>query len=261
MNSNDVRTSMTTYTAKILQIIDETPDVKTFRVKRPEQYDFLPGQYTMVSIPSHPIFSNKTIPLTMSSSPLETQYIDFTVKLMKEFTHALFNLNIGNDIAFNEPKPSKLAFDESLTEQNTKQKTIVYIAGGSGITPFMSAIRYVVQKKLNTKIILLFGNRTVADIIYKKELEQIQKDNPNIQIVNVLSQENNILQNTNMIAGRIDKEKIQKYVTELNNSIIFLCGPPPMTASVKTTISELNVPEQNIRFDKWELPGKGTIEK
>ena len=142
---------------KIIKIIDETPDVKTFRLKSENNIDFIPGQYCMVSFPDDE--DNKR-PFTFSSSPTEKGYIDLTVKKMGVFTTKLYSLGIGDKLKIIGPNGESLNFDGSVKED------IVFIAGGSGITPFISALRYAAIKNLPNSITLLFSSKTEKDIIY-----------------------------------------------------------------------------------------------
>lgn len=226
--------------AEILNIIDETHDVKTFRLKRPKELKFKPGQYCLVGIDDvH--FSGESRPFTFSSSSLADDYFELTIKKIGEFTGRMFKLNVGDKLLIKGPMDSRLAFDETI-------KYIVFIAGGSGITPFMSAIRYVKDKDLNNEIILFYSNKTRQDIIYKKELDSFDK----IKVVYPLTDEN-----PDGKTGRIDILMIKNHLGDLSKYSYYLCGPPGMVNGLKTSLIEEDIPEQNVFFEDWQIPGKG----
>lgn len=225
---------------KIIEIIDETHDVKTFRFSRPKDFSFIAGQFCMVSIDG----IDKKIPLTFSSSPVCDQ-LDITVKEVGEFTLLMFKLKVGDSVLIDGPRGKIQNFDESI------DKDIIFIAGGSGVTPYMSSIRYAIDKKMKNQIFLFFGNRSIKDIIYYQELKKIDNENSNIHVINVLSEEK-----WDGETGFITKDLIEKYV-DVNNKLFYVCGPPVMNKVVKEMLlNELKIDEEKIIMDKWEIPGK-----
>jgi NAD(P)H-flavin reductase len=231
---------------EIIQIRDETHDVKTFRLKTNKNWNFVSGQYFLASLTKEE-FKGEKKPFTFSSSPLQKEYLEFTIKKMGKFTAALHSLNIRDKIFINGPFGNAMKFDDSIKED------IVFIAGGSGIVPFMSALRYSIDKNLNNHFYVFFSNRTYADIIFRDELFLMSK-RENMTIVNTLSDQ--LPDSWDGEQGRISKDMLLKYVAVPESKIWYICGPPPMVRAMKDILSELNVPEKNLRVDKWEIPGK-----
>jgi len=234
------------YIGEILKIIQETPDVKTFRITRPSDFNFISGQYCLVSFLGKTQFIDESRPFTFTSSPTQKDFIELTIKKMGEFTQALFKLQPGAKLQINGPKGESLNFDASIKDN------VVFIAGGSGITPCIAALRYAVAQKLTNKIILLFSNRTEKDIIYRKELETLNKGS--IKIVNTITDQ--IPHGWNGETRRIDRAMIEKYIQNPKSWLWFVCGPPPMVVALKNILHELNIPEEKLRIEEWQLPGK-----
>ncbi len=230
------------YVGKIIKIIDETYDVKTFRIN--VKIPFIAGQYCIVSLPSNKELSGQKRPFTFSNSPNEL-YVELTVKKMGVFTTAMHSMKAGDMIAIDGPHGKALNFDESVTED------VVFIAGGSGITPFMSAIRYAAAKKLPNNIWLLFSNNTEKDIIYRLEL---QKMPANIKVVNTLTRD--APANWTGEKGYISKALIDKYIPSPKTKLWYICGPPPMMAAVKDLFLSMGIAENMLRMESWQIPGK-----
>ncbi|MBU2634103.1 MAG: xylene monooxygenase [Nanoarchaeota archaeon] len=228
------------FIGKITNIKQETPDVKIFRFTKPEDFTFIPGQYCLVSLDKKE-FLNESRPFTFSSSPLK-EYIELTIKEMGDFTKELFKLQINDEVKIDGPKGETLNFND--------KEDIVFLAAGSGITPFISIMRYVLKKNLSNKITLLFSNKSEQDIIYKEELENLKEK---FTIINTLT--NDIPPNWKDETGRINKSMISKYVKDFKNTF-YICGPPTFTHSMLSILKELNV--QKIKFEEWELPGKNS---
>lgn len=230
--------------ARIKDIRKETHDVKTFRLDPEKDIEFTPGQYCLVSIVGSEEGVNK--PFTFASSPTR-DYIELTIKRIGEFTTALHNLEPGDKLELQGPRGESLNFDETVEED------VVFLAGGSGITPFISAIGYALNKNLENQMTLIFGNRTKGDIIFEEELKKID-DKKGFNIVNTLSDEwpDNWQEET----GIIDKEMVRKHVDNPKKKIWYICGPPPMVDAMNELLEDLEVPEENIRYENWMIPGK-----
>ncbi len=234
---------------KILEVIKiekETHDVKTFRLKLEKKLDFIPGQYCLVSFLDDK-YPEDEKPFTYASSPTQKDYMELTVKKMGTFTKALHSLKVGEKLRIDGPRGESLNFDQSVKEN------VVFIAGGSGITPFMSSLIYAVDKNLPNNFVLFFSNRTVKDIIYREELDEMGKRD-NIKVINTLTQE--APEDWRGEEERVDKEMIKKYVNNLSDKLWYICGPPPMVDAMEKILIELNVPEDNLRIEDWQIPGK-----
>jgi len=238
---------MTSFIAEIIDIRKETHDVKTFRLTKPGDFSFIAGQYCLVSFIGKPEFFEESRPFTFSNDPTQKDFIELTIKEMGDFTQELFKLKKGDKLKIDGPKGEALNFDESI-------KNIVFLAGGSGITPFISAIRYVISKNLPNKMILLFSNRTENDIIFKQELEKFNKNNNNIKIITTLTDE--VPDRWKGETKRIDKEMIKKYVEEPKKWFWYICGPPPMIKAMENILSSLNVPKEKLKIEDWQIQGK-----
>ncbi|MFP4111937.1 MAG: FAD-dependent oxidoreductase [Candidatus Woesearchaeota archaeon] len=236
---------MVDFTGEILNIIDEARNVKTFRIKSPDNFTFIAGQHCIVSLPDSE--KEEVRPFTFSNSPAEKGHIDLTVKKVGSFTKRLFSFKKGDKINIKGPLGKTFNFDE-----NTKDE-LVFLSGGSGITPFLSIIRYIEEKGLKNKIILFNGNLTEEDIICSKDMDNFNSKE-NIKVINVITNPKDQVTTTcSLETGFITKDIVEKYVTEPENKVWFVCGPPPMVSAMEILLSELNIPSDRIRLDKWEI--------
>ncbi|MEM4268274.1 MAG: FAD-binding oxidoreductase [Candidatus Woesearchaeota archaeon] len=232
---------------RITDIKDETYDVKTFRGVLSEGIEFVAGQYFLLRMPQVSVFETEWRPFTFSSSPTEKRFIEFTVKRMGEFTTALHSLPKGSIVEIDGPRGEALNFNESVKDD------VVFIAGGSGITPFISTIRFSVAKNLNNRITLIFSNRTYEDIIYKDELYALNS-NGRIKVVHTLTDSWPV--GWDGETGRINKHMIEKAVPRMQKNIWYVCGPPPMISAVEAILHELGIERDKIKIEEWQLPGK-----
>jgi ferredoxin-NADP reductase len=234
--------------AEIVEIKQETHDVKTFVLKTAENIAFVPGQYCMISIPDNEELGDEARPFTFSNNPGE-DHVEITVKRTGSFTGAMHRLQKGAKLHVKGPLGEKLNFDESVKDD------VVFVAGGSGITPFMSAIRYAVSKNLSNRIVLLYGNKTVSDIIYKDELN-VLNEKENITVTNVLS--GSIPEVWDGLRGRIDKDMILAQIDKPAEKLWYVCGPPPMVEDINKILLDIGLPEEKVMSEEWQIPSKGS---
>lgn len=221
----------------VKEIIPRTYNVTSFRFPRPATLGYKPGQYLFVTIKSNGKKLNKTF--SLSSSPTEKEHIEFTKKLTdSEFSNALKTLKVGNWAIIDAPH-GKFTFEG----ENEK---IALLAGGIGITPFRSICKYCTDMRLTAKITLLYGNRSESDIVFKKELEEMQKQNKNLKVVfTLIKASNNWKGNT----GVINVEMVKKEVPDYKERVFYACGPPLMVKAMQKLIKDLGLPTTQLRLE------------
>lgn len=127
----------------------------------------------------------------------------------------------------------------------SRASTIIYACyqGGIGITPLRSMIKYSVDKKLSTSIILLYSNSHESDIAFRDELEDVQRENPNIEIIETITRPGPEWKG---VTGRINAEMVKKFVPDYQERTYFTSGPLKMVDAMVFLLKELEVPEDQI---------------
>lgn len=199
-------------------------------------FSFLPGQFCQVR---NPLYKNpeETHLFSIASSPTKRKYIELCIKVYGNWTKALGEKRVGDTLNIAGP------FGKFIWTNDIKQA--VFLAGGIGITPMLSILRYVNEINPNQSITLLYGSRTEDTITYKEELNSLAKSMPNFKIVHILSH----LKDKDAWSGYrgfITKEIFQKELTDLKDKTYFLCGPPIFVQLMNKILSELNIDEKMI---------------
>lgn len=210
---------------KITSIERVTHDVLKIVTEKPENYRFTPGQATEVSI-YQKYWMKKKRPFTFTSLP-DDDYLEFTIKTYMEhkgLTMELLKLKKGD----------KLILHKVFGAIEYKGEG-VFIAGGAGVTPFISIFRDLQSKNEIGDNILLFANKTKADIISEDEFRKILGGN----FINILSDEK-IPGNS---FGHITKHFLETQIVDLDKRF-YLCGPPRMMAAVEKQLASLLVDER-----------------
>ena len=222
----------------ITEIIKETSDVKTFRLKfnNGEDMPFLPGQFIMVALESNPKIAKA---YSISSSSEDKEFLEITVKIYSngKFSPLLDKSKVGDILVINGP------FGHFNYRKDMGDK-IVLIYGGTGIAPFRSIIKTVADNKWDTEITLIGCYKKPEDIIYKEEMSKWKIKN----IITITRPETSE-EKWNGCTGRINEEMINCNVDK--NSVFYLCGPTEMVNGLKEVLDSIGVSKENIKFERW----------
>lgn len=225
-----------------------TSDIWQIVFKKPKNFKFKPGQFieTYIDDPNPDERGNKRW-FTISSSPTQST-ISITTRLIapkhSEFKNDLFNLEPNQTISIKNPEGSFI-----LPSKNTK---ILWLAGGIGITPFMSQMQYMFDTKdFERDIILLHGLRTLEEDPCADLIQKCQKVMPKLKIIRVLSESSPT--NWRGPTGYIDKNLLSKQVPDLTRRDIYISGPEPMVDSFTEMLLSVGVNKDQLHQD-W-FPG------
>lgn len=222
---------MEEHIVKILSIEQVTHDVKRFRFEKPDGYFFKPGQATDVSI-NTPSLRDEKRPFTFTCLN-SAEYLEFTIKIYSD--HNGITKELG------KIKPgSELIIRDVWGDIGYKGEG-VFIAGGAGITPFISILRDIEFRKIKGDNILIFANKTKRDIILEGELASLLGKS----FINILSAEKVPGYSYGIITEQFLKENIPA-----ESRHFYLCGPPPMMEAILKQLSNLGISESQITMEK-----------
>jgi len=219
----------------------DTHDTKTLCFALPDNatLDMLPGDHLYV----HATIEGKQVkrPYTPSSVPGTTGYFDLTVKryetgLMSKYLHAQ---EIGDTVLMSGPNPGGHWVDGMA-------KKAGFVAGGTGITPMISIIRWILAKSLPVELFLVFANKTEVDIIFRDEWEEDAREHASFHYYHVLEQPPS---GWSQGKGRMTEDILRRHLPPPGpDTVIFLCGPPPMVDALEASLKTIGHAEQAIIF-------------
>lgn len=212
---------------KIKSINKVTPDVLQILTEKPPSYTFIPGQATDISI-NNSDWKDEKRPFTFTCLP-ENNYIEFIIKTYPSHqgvTNQLLQLN----------KDDELILHDVFGDISYKGEG-VFIAGGAGVTPFISIFRYLQSKNEVANNKLIFANKTKADIILEEEFKSLLGKN----FINILSDENI----DGYANGHITEDFLEANIGDFNKNF-YVCGPPPMMDAIEKMLANLHVNERLI---------------
>lgn len=233
---------MNDFKLRLTERIRRTPTVESFRFMPDKKIDFIPGQFLQV-IFDPATLTNKDLNkyLSFSSSPTK-DYIEFTKRLSKSlFSQKLRDLALGDEVLIRAPMGS-CVFKEG-------DKKIGFLIGGIGITPVISILGYIIDKKLDTDVFLFYSNRTDSDIAFKKELDYWQSVNKNIKVFYTVTDCQP--KDNSCLFGFIDRKLLEQKACDSRERVFYIFGPPKMVEELCSITFELECKKENIRTEKF----------
>ena len=229
---------------KLKERIRIAPGIYDFVFAHARNFAFAPGQYMEWTLGHNsPDARGNRRYFTLASAPTE-KTLRLGVKFYQEsstFKKTMLKMNVGDEIV-----ASQLAGDFTLPD-NPLQK-IVLIAGGVGVTPFRSMIKYLLDTHRYRPITLFYANKTVADILYKDVFDRAQHE-LGIRTIYTVTDTKTIPASWNGVTGRITPQLIKSKLPDYHHCIFYISGPKSLVDSFKETLRLMRVPASHIRTD------------
>lgn len=222
--------------------IKRTSAVESFRFRTKEAIDFLPGQFLEIIFDKNNR-SNRALNkyLSFSSAPGK-KYIEVTKKISgSEFSRSLTALKPGDETLFKASLGNCVFKDE--------YKKIGFLIGGIGITPVISILEHITDKKLATDVCLLYSNRAETEIAFKLEIDAWSKNNRNIKVLYTVS--DGEARDKKKFSGQINKEFFRAPECDVQERIFFIFGPPAMVNTMQNICLEVGCNEKMIKKEKF----------
>lgn len=247
---------MNTYTLKVVELRKETKDALTVCFKQPglKKIKYLPGQYLTLIFR---INGRRYIrPYSLSSSPSVDPNLEITIKRVPGgivSNHIIDLLKVDDIVEMMHPmgdftfEPNRYHIDQH----------VVLWAAGSGITPVISIAKDILHKRTGHKVTMVYGNRYVDDVIFNDKIKDLIKSFPeHLNVWNFYTRLVVDNSDPDHIQGRIDPGKVLEVlrsITDLKNSVHYICGPLGLKESVKRALQAIGINEDHVFTEDFEL--------
>ncbi|MGP8217639.1 MAG: FAD-binding oxidoreductase [Bacteroidia bacterium] len=215
---------------KVLETNYITHDVKRFVLEKPPGYSFIPGQSVNVSI-NLPEWKNELRPFTFTGIP-DDNYLEFMIKIYRNHngvTKKLESINEGDELILHD------VFGEIQYRENG-----VFIAAGSGITPFLSIFRYLYRQRRVRENLLIYSNKTSEDVIMEESLHTMLKDN----FITIFTREHVV----GFAEKRIDRDFLIDHIGNFKQHF-YICGPESFVKDLREILQNLGATVDHIIFE------------
>lgn len=231
-------------TLKLKEKIQIGSDIFDFIFESNKKLNFVPGQYMEWTLgQKSPDSRGSRRYFTLASSPTEAN-LRIGVKFYPDsssFKKQLLTMDINGQIIASQ-------LSGEFTLQKDLNKKLVFIAGGIGVTPFRSIVKYLLDNNEKRNIILLFSNKTIDEIVYTDIFSQAAKVLP-IKNIYTLTETNSIPKNWSGQVGPITAEMIIKEVPDYKERIFYISGPHAMVVAFEKILTVIGVQKSYIKID------------
>ena len=237
---------MSTHEVSLIAREEIAAGTMAFHFEKPPGFSFKPGQAIDVVLIDPPPAEAQSARHTFSliSAPSQGELAVATRMRDSAFKRALQSLTIGAHSKLEGPFGS-------LTLHTNRARPAVFIAGGIGITPFMSILRQAASDKLPQHLILIYSNRRPEDAAFLAELQQLERQNKNFRLIATMTQLNQSSRPWQGATGVIDEGLLKRVGSELSAPIYYLAGPPSMVEGMRQTLNRAGINDDDIRSEEF----------
>jgi ferredoxin-NADP reductase len=207
-----------------------------FRFTKPAGFVFKPGQaVTLLLIEPPPEANSKQRIFSLVSAPFEAELAVATrMREGSAFKSALKSLRPGSKLELKGPRGV-------MTLHEDRSRAAVFIAGGIGITPFMSMLRQAAHDRLDQRLLLLCSNRRQQDTPFLAELQGLAGQSDNFRLLARMTD----------LDGFVDEAAIKRFVGDAAAPIYYLAGPPAMVEAMKAVLRGARVSDAEVRSEQF----------
>lgn len=216
----------------------------SFHLEKPAEFTYKAGQfgdYTLID-PKQTDAEGNVRGFSLASAPYEEDIMFATRMRDTAFKRDVKEMDIGTELTLDAPYGS-------FTLQNNTKIPAVFLLGGIGITPVRSIILQATHDKTAHRIFLFYANKTPADAAFLDELRDAEKSNPNFTFIPSMTEDKS--NEWHGETGFFTKEMLAKYIGDLKTPIYYIAGPASMVASLRKTLTDAGIDEDNIRTEEF----------
>ena len=237
---------MVGHTSKLMRREEVAEGTLAFHFEKPSGFDFKPGQYADVTLrnPPETDAEGNTRTFSIASPPFENGLIFTTRMRDTAFKRSLKNIALATEVQISPAAGS-------FTLHKNRAKPAVFLAGGIGITPFLSIVRQADRDRLPQKLYLFYSNRRPEDAAFLDTLQILETTNPNFRLICTMTEMSKSKKEWKGETVLIDKEMLSRHLAALQGPIYYIAGPPAMVADMQKTLVKAGVEEDDIRAEEF----------
>ncbi|MBS0467735.1 MAG: FAD-dependent oxidoreductase [Proteobacteria bacterium] len=235
---------MAIYSVKILAKQAVAQGTMGFHLEKPAGFEFRAGQAFEVQLPGGPEGEDGAHAFSIVSAPHEGELMFATRMRDSKFKRALGELPVGASLNIDGPFGS-------LILHKKLERPGVLVAGGIGITPFMSMLRSAAEQRSGQTLVLLYSNRRPEDTAFLAELQSLAQRNPHMRLLATMTDMSHSNQAWDGATGYIDSAFVQNAIKDLPAPIFYVSGPPALVEAMRNTLTQAGVDEDDVRSEEF----------
>jgi ferredoxin-NADP reductase len=237
---------LTGYQPKLLNRVEVAEGTMAFHFEKPAGFDFKPGQsadLTLLNPPETDAEGNVRT-FSIASAPFEAQLVFTTRMRDTSFKRWLGRVPLGTAVKMDSATGS-------FTLHKNSAKPAVFLAGGIGITPFLSILRQADHDRAQHKLYLFYSNRRPEEAAFLETLDGLERTNPNFRLIATMTEMPRSQKIWQGETGRIDPGMLSRHLNEFDGPIFYIAGPPGMVAGLTKMVVAAGVDEDDVRTEEF----------
>lgn len=232
----------------VSDVIFESPQLLTLRMapQNGKMIHYKPGQFGFVRIFGTGIKPEEH-PFSISSAPINQEYLDITIKELGDYTATLKNVKPGYTAILDAPY-GRFSYLNYPLESST-----VFLAGGVGITPVISILRHMADQDCDKKVLLFWGVNTAAELAFQHELDQMIARIENFVYIPVVLNDETWNGEKGMIDRAMIEMNLMKNGMKPESCGFYICGPLNMMKAMVGFLKTMGIPKKRIHFERFSL--------
>ena len=234
------------YESKLLSRVEVAEGTMAFHFERPSGFKFKAGQFADVTLtgPPETDAEGNTRTFSIASPPFEDELVFTTRMRDTAFKRSLKKVPLATEV-----KISSAA--GSFTLHKNRAKPAVFLAGGIGITPFLSIVQQAHHDRLPHKLYLFYSNRRPEDAPFLDALQNLEKTNPNFHLFCTMTEMSKSKTEWKGETVPIDQQMLSRHLAIIQGPIYYSAGPPAMVAGMKEMLVSVGIDEDDIRTEDF----------
>lgn len=218
----------------------------SFHFSKPDGFTHRAGQALTMTLSDPPETDSEgnSRTFTIASAPHEPELMIATRTRDTAFKRVLKSLAAGATVTIDGPDGDMVLHDDAA-------RPAVFLAGGIGITPFLSMTRDAAHRQLPHRLFLFYSNRRPEDAPFLDELRHLETANPNYRLVATMSEMSKSSQSWSGETGFISPAMLKRHLADVTAPIYYMAGPPPMVNAMHDMLEDAGVPESDVRYEEF----------
>jgi ferredoxin-NADP reductase len=234
------------YDTRLLQRKTVAEGTMAFSFARPPAFAFEAGQNMLVTLvdPPQTDAQGPSRTFTIASAPHEPDLTIATRMRDSAFKRVLKGAPAG--LAARIEGPGGM-----MTLHEDVARPAVFLAGGIGITPFLSMARHAAQARLPHQIYLFYSNRRPEDAAFLAELHSLERANPRYRLIATMVEPQKSAQPWSGQTGVINRELVEKHIADPSSAVFYFAGPPGMAMAMQKMLEGMGIADEDIRSEEF----------
>jgi ferredoxin-NADP reductase len=234
------------YRSKLLSRVEVAEGTMAFHFQKPPGFNFKGGQFADVTLtdPPETDAEGNTRTFSIASPPFKNELVFATRMRDTAFKRSLKKVPLATEVQIGSAAGS-------FTLHKNAAKPAVFLAGGIGITPFLSMVQQADQDRLAQKLYLFYSNRRPEDAAFLDTLQTLETTNPNFRLICTMTEMSKSRKEWKGETALIDQGMLSRHLATLQGPIYYIAGPAAMVAAMQQTLVSAGVEEDDIRTEEF----------